>query len=263
MPLFLYHMHPFLLAVLVVTVMEFLSLLGLILVRRFVCPYLKFHDGLNDAISGTVQVIGVFYGITVGLISVGVWDTYSQASSLCSMEASAIGSLYRDVSTLPEPSRTKLQTTLRTYTEGIIEKAWPIQRRDGSITKVLVPTLDEFQAELGAFEPKTDGERARYAETLRAYNHMIEQRRLRVDAVGNGLSDIMWGVILVGAAISMVVTFLFHVEDFKMHAILVGLMGGFLGIVFFMIITNDKPFVGYAGIPPTSYQIVLDVIRKG
>jgi len=27
-----------------------------------------------------VQAIGVFYGITVGLIAVGVWNTYSNAS---------------------------------------------------------------------------------------------------------------------------------------------------------------------------------------
>ena len=123
MPVWAYHTSPFLLALLMVIVIETLSLIGLLLTRRYILPRFHFHDGVNDAISGTVQSIGVFYGITVGLIAVGVWNTYSNASDLVSREAAAIGSLYRDVSGYPTPQREELRAKLRDYTVFTIEKA--------------------------------------------------------------------------------------------------------------------------------------------
>ena len=74
MPSWIYEMSPLYLAILMIASIEAASLVGLFIVRRLVLPRLRLHDGVNDAISGTVQAIGVFYGITVGLIAIGVWD---------------------------------------------------------------------------------------------------------------------------------------------------------------------------------------------
>src|SRR5215210_3164432 len=98
MPQWAYEISTLKLALIMVVTVEAVSLIGLHLARRYVLPRLRFHDGVNDAISGTVQAIGVFYGITVGLIAVGVWNTNSNAADLVSKEAAAIGGLYRDVS---------------------------------------------------------------------------------------------------------------------------------------------------------------------
>jgi hypothetical protein len=70
----------------------------------------------------------------------------------------------------------------------------------------------------------------------------------------------MWAVIWVGAAISIGVAYLYKIDDAKLHAVLVALMGGFLAIVLFMILINDKPFYGYVAISPEPYQLVLDRI---
>src|ERR1700749_3787446 len=110
-------------------VIEIISLVGLLLARPFVVPRLRYHDGVNDAISGTVQAIGVFYGITVGLIAVAVWNTNSNAAELVSKEAASIGAVYRDVGGYPEPSRGKLREGLREYTVFVIEQAWPAQQK--------------------------------------------------------------------------------------------------------------------------------------
>src|SRR5438552_13690345 len=128
MPIWLYEVRPIYTALILVVLIETLSMIGLALARRFVIPRVHYHDGANDAVSGTVQAIGVFYGITVGLIAVGVWNTNSNASELVSKEATSIAALYRDVSGYPEPQRTKLQAGLRGYTHQVIEQAWPAQR---------------------------------------------------------------------------------------------------------------------------------------
>ena len=44
-------------------------------------------------------------------------------------EAAAVGALYRDVSSFPDPNRTELQSDLRQYARQVIDVAWPQQRR--------------------------------------------------------------------------------------------------------------------------------------
>ena len=201
MPIWLYEMSSLRAALLLVAFVELVSLIGLFAARRFVIPKFHYGDGINDAISGTVQAIGVFYGITVGLIAVGVWNTHTGAAGLVSSEASSIGTLYRDVSGYPSPLREELRREVRGYTVFVINDVWPAQK-EGRIPQGGTAILDEFQASLYSFEPTTQGQMALHSETLRAYNTLLEYRRLRIDAVNIGLSNTMWAVIWLGALIS-------------------------------------------------------------
>ena len=238
---------------------EALALIGLVLVRRFLIPRLHYHDGANDAVSGTVQAIGVFYGITVGLIAVGVWNTNSNASDLVSKEAASIGSLYRDVSAYPSPVRDELRSKLKEYTLYVINEAWPAQQKGyGQHITGGVKILDDFQSTLYSFQPANMSQAALHSETLQAYNTLLEYRHLRIDAVGGGLSMVMWSVIWVGAAISIGIAYFFNIPDLKLHAILIILMGGFLAMVLFMIVINDKPFYGAVSISSDPYKLILE-----
>jgi hypothetical protein len=257
MPIWLYEIPPRYAALIMVFFVEALSLIGLALARRFLLPRFHYSEGINDAVSGTVQAIGVFYGITVGLIAVAVWNTNATATDLVSKEASAIGGVYRDVGGFPSPLREELRSKLGEYTAFVIERDWPAQR-EGKILDGGTIILNDFQTKLFSYEPATPGQVELHSEALHAFNVLADCRRLRLNAVDGGLSGTMWAVIWVGAAISIGVAYLFNIQDPKMHAVLVALMGGFLAMVLFMIVINDKPFYGSASISPGSYQMLLD-----
>lgn len=259
MPIWIYYIPTWLLAPTMVLTLAGASLFGLFVVRRYVLPRLHFHDGVNDAVSGTVQAIGVFYGITVGLIAVGVWNSYSTVADLGPQESAQIAALYRDVSSYPEPARGVLQAELRDYTTAIVQKAWPGYQH-GIVVDADRNALDGFQATLTAFEPATEGQKLLHAEALHGFNQLIEYRRLRLDAVGGGLSGVMWFVIWFGAVVTIAVGYFFSIEDPKLHGILIGLTAAFLGIVLFLIVVNDRPFVGDTGIRPDAYQALLDTL---
>lgn len=262
MPIWLYEVPPLVSALILITFIEFVSLAGLFLCRRFLLHRFHYGEGINDAISGTVQAIGVFYGITVGLIAVGVWNTNTAAADLVSREASAIGALYRDVSGYPSPLREELQAKLREYTLFTINEAWPSQQR-GENNFRGTPIMNEFQAKLYTFQPANESQVALHDETIRAYNKLIDFRQLRIDAVNSGLSSTMWAVIWIGAAISIGVAYLYQIIDAKLHAVLIFLMAGFLALVLFMITINDRPFYGKNGISATPYQLILDRLMNG
>jgi hypothetical protein len=262
-PLWVYELPPALAAVVIALAVETVALVGLLLARRFVVPRLRYGIEVHEAVSGTVQAIGVFYGITVGLIAAGVWGTYANASELVSKEATSIAVLHLDIKGYPLPLRDELRADLRRYTSFVIEEAWPAQRegRGQSLTKGL-DIINDFQSKLYAFEPSTPGQAALHAETLKAYNHLIENRRLRIDAVSSGLSPVMWAVIWVGAVISIGVAYFYKIEDPKLHAVLISLMGGFLALVLFMITINDRPFYGRASVTSDPYKLILNRINR-
>ena len=161
----------------------------------------------------------------------------------------------------PEPIRTDLQKLLSDYTEQVINGAWPLIRR-GKIPTAGLEYMSRFQAVLVKFEPRTEGEKILHAETLRAYNQLIQSRRLRLDAVSTGLPGVMWAVIVIGAFISLSASFFFKVADARLHIIEVLLLAVFVGLVIFMILVLDRPFRGDLGIRADPYQLVYDQLMK-
>jgi Protein of unknown function (DUF4239) len=237
------------------------AIAGLLLVRRLVLPRLRINAEDAEFGGAMVQSVMVFYGLAVALIAVSVFQTYSDVAKINSQEATAIAALYRDVSGYPEPTRSQLQKELREYVDYIIHEAWPLQQR-GKTPERGIERMNRFQAILIGTEPTTEGWKLLHAETLRAYNTMIQARRLRLDAVGTGLPIVMWVVIVLGAVISLSTSFFFKIEDVRLHGILVTLLAMFIGLVIFLVVALDRPFRGDLGLRSDPYQLIYDQLMK-
>lgn len=215
----------------------------------------------EDAFTGNMmQAVMIFYGLVVALIAVSVWQTYTDAGRIVSEEATALGTLYRDVSTYPEPTRSQLQRHLREYLDYIIHDAWPLQGQ-GKVPSGGVEQINHFQTELAAFEPVSEGQKVLHGETFRAYNHLIEARRLRLDAVLTGLPGMLWWLVVIGAIANLASTFFFRVNG-TLHGIQSVALAVLVGLIIFMILALDRPFRGELGLRPVPYQLIRDQLMN-
>jgi len=237
------------------------GIVGLWIVRRYVLPRLRSQDSNSDFTGAMLQAVMVFYGLAVALIAVSVWQGYSDAAKVSSQEATAAATLYRDLGGYPEPARSQLQKQLRDYVNQIIHQAWPMQQR-GQIPTAGVEIMNRFQAMHMSFEPTTEGQKILHAETLSAYNQLIQARRLRLDAVQARLPGVLWFVIVVGAVINLSLSFFFRIEDCWFQRIQVIFLAVFIGLVIFLIFAFVRPFRGELGLRPDSYQLVYDHLMK-
>jgi hypothetical protein len=245
----------------ILAVLCLFAVFGSLLVRRRVLPRLHVDGGDSEFTGSMMQSVMVFYGLAVALIAVTVFETYSDTTKVVTGEATALNALYRDVTSYPEPIRSRLQAELREYTRYVIDEAWPLQQR-GQVPSGGIERMTHFQAILVSFEPTTEGQKLMHGETLRAYNLLIQSRRMRLDAVGTGLPKVMWAVIILGAFISLTSSFFFKVEDARLHIFEVLLLAVFIGLVIFMILSLDRPFRGDLGIGAEPYQLVYDQLMK-
>jgi len=258
---FLYDLPLWLVGVVLVVVLCSLAVLGLRFARRRILPRFQVADEDGHFISTMVHSFMVFYALTVAMIAITVWETYDAAAKVASGEATALGTLYRDVSAYPAPTQAQLQDALRGYTEHVMQVAWPEQHR-GLVPRGGVDRIDQFLKLLTSFEPDSEGEKILHAETLRAFNQLSDARRMRLDAVQTALPGLLWTVIFLGAALGVAGSYFFRVKDPRLHRNLVVLLTTLIAMVIFVVFAFDRPFRGDMGIKAEPYQLVYDQLMR-
>lgn len=245
-----------------ITVAAFLAfgLLGIVATRGIVrrTPH---AGGENDIVGFYFAAVVGFYGITLGLISVGVWQAFSDAESKTTLEAAAIESLYRDFTAYPEPPRKALQQSLFDYTRHVIDVAWADQRA-GRPPSGGTEKMNAIQDVFYPFEPQTQGQAALHREALSQFNKLSELRRLRVLSASGGLPVMMWWVVVLGAATSIALTWLFKVESLRRHLVLTGAYSALIGLLIFLVAALDNPYRGEYSVGADAFELVLDRMQK-
>jgi hypothetical protein len=237
------------------------AIIGLLVTRQIVYRFLGSPFINNESIEPFYSGALVFYGIMLGLITVATWEHFTEVEDIVSAESVSLAVLYRDVSGYPEPIRTELQNHIRDYTRFIIDEVWPAQAR-GVILTEGVTRMNAFQEALLAFEPVTEGQKILHAEAFKAYNEMIEQRRLRIETITGNIPATMWVVVVIGGFVIIGLAYTFRVDDLKLHAFLVGTIAILIGMLVFVIYTLESPYRGDVSIQPDSYQLVLDTLMQ-
>ena len=252
----LLHLPPWLFGFVIVTAFILVAVAGLALFNRLIRDRVKLTEAMNNDIIFFASAISVFYSLTVGLIAVGVWRTYTEDSSIVSEEATAIGCFYRDITGYSEPTRSRLQHELRAYVDFLINVAWPKQRKEIA-TDEATRMLTNLEREMLTYEPTTPGQQILHAQAMSQYNAIAGLRRKRLHAIGAGLPSVMWSVVLLGAAIVIGVTYLLRVERHVQY-ILTGCLAMFIGLVVFVIASLDRPLSGPLAIDSKPFEIVRD-----
>ena len=247
---------PWLFGIVIVSAFVLVALTGLVIFRRITAGRVHFTQQSNNDVIFFASAISVFYSLIVGLIAVGVWRAYTDAQSIVSEEATAIGCFYRDITGYPEPTRGALQHEVHDYVQFLIEVAWPAQQR-GQATTEATRRLTKLEQDLVNFEPQTPGQQILHGQALHEYNEIAGLRRKRLHAIGSGLPSVMWNVVLIGAALVIGVTYLLQIHD-RAQYLLTACLAMFIGLVVFVIASLDQPLSGPLAIDSKPYRIVRD-----
>lgn len=256
----IYHLPIWLSFILVNLIFVLGAIGGIFLFKNFVKKSWKGHDN-NDQIAFYLSAVGVFYGITLGLIAAGVWQNFNDAEEKVNQEASACAAMYRDISSFPAHEATVLQFKLKKYVHYVIYKAWYLHKNGISKTNGTA-LLTDFQNRLYSFEPQTKREEIIFAEALSQFNKLTQLRRQRLQAVNEGMNSVVWNVIVLGAVLTLLICSLFNIKSLKLHIIMNAIIGLVIGSLIHLIIMLDNPFRGGISITPEAFEQVYNDLMK-
>lgn len=247
---------PWLFALLTVAGFNAIALCGLVCTRRFGQSLGLYTFIDNNAVSAIFQAVLVMYAIALGLIAVASWGNASSAAATASEEASHIATVYRTLGGYPQPLQDDLRDSVVRYAQTIIETAWPAQRR-GEVTEAGIEIILHLWKQITHFEPVTDGQHVVHGQVLDGFNKLVEFRRRRIEATSYAVPGTLWGVVLIGAAVSIFGSYLFNIQSLSVHGLLTILLTTMIALLVFFIATTDHPYSGSNAIEPTAYEIVL------
>jgi hypothetical protein len=237
-----------------VAIATLIACLGLLVVNRFVD--VKSRKAHNDAAQAFIAVIGTAYAVLVAFIAVAAWQAFTDASKATTEEANFIGNLYQDTAGLHDAQAQSIRNDVKLYLNQVIKREWPIQRR-GEIDRVGHPTLARIHHTIVEINPATPGEAVVQAELLRTMNELYNARRERQLAAQGALPPVVWWIIALGTAITILYTYIFGVDDIRMHLVMTGTMTAALALVIVLIVSLDRPFRGDLSIGTDAYDNML------
>lgn len=243
-------------AIIVGVIFMVISSIGTICFHIFIRKRFNISISFNELIGITLDGFLALYGILLGLLAVGAYENLNSMNDIVSKEASNISVIYRDFSGYPEPIRGELEEQLHNYAHEIVHRSWPEQARH------IIPTgeakyIDKLFDILVSFKPKDKGEEILHAQTLDQFNKLMESRRGRIDSLDSKIPDILWWLVIMGAAITMLLICLLNYELVP-HILFGAILSFYVGAMIAVIASMDSPFVGANSIDPQSIQKVID-----
>ena len=231
-----------------------LSMIGPVLVRRYVAL-----DRLttNNEIAGfKFATVGVLYAVLLAFVIIVVWEKFSDAEVNVVHEAGAAENLYRLSEGLDDFSGADLRKSIATYLKAAMDDDWPAM--DKALVNAGGPAkqaLDAIYRMLAVVNDQRN--RAVVTEIFSQLDRMTEARRSRLIAAEGAVPNVIWLVLLGGAAVTISFTFFFGTESLRAQTMMTGLLAVLIFSELLVVIAIDRPFTGTVRVQPTALAEVL------
>ncbi len=215
----------------------------------------------NDVIGWHVSVLGTTYAVIIGFMLYAVWTTYQNAEVNADNEANSLVSLYRLADGLPVAQRGQVHQLVRDYVNKVIDEEWPAMSK-AQFIPAGQNVVQQLWTVVNGVKPVTFGEQTSMNLTLTELSTMTEYRRVRQLQSESGLPRILWIVLLIGGAITVLSSCLFGTANFKLHCVQVFLLTLLLSLALVAIADIDRPFQGAVHVSTRGFERARDTMTQ-
>ncbi|MGE0042931.1 MAG: DUF4239 domain-containing protein [Vicinamibacterales bacterium] len=211
----------------------------------------------NDVAGFVFASIGVLYGVLLGFAVLVVWEEFNAARANASHECVAAVALSRDLDAYPRPEATApVRAALLEHVRLIVTVEYPMLARAVESAETTA-AAEQIWKSLDTLQPQNAWEQSIYDHVLDRLNEMSEARATRLEDARNEVPSVLWIAIIGGGLLTVGFTCLFGTENVKAHAVMVVLLAALIGLVVYVTVELDHPFVGTVSIQPEGCDRLL------
>jgi hypothetical protein len=204
------------------------------------------------------SVGGTLYAVLLGLVVVDAMQTFETARLTTEKEADALANVYLLAERLPAEKATPIQALCKAYAADVITTEWPLlaeSRFDAEAFSLAYRLMQEVVD----FEPVTENLKAVYPLLLAQTLELRDQRRTRTNMALHGLPTVEWLVLCTGAVITVVFTFFFRLESYRIQLAMTGMVALLIALNLYLVVLFAYPFSGDMRVAPYPFVANLKI----
>lgn len=240
------------------SILLFVSLCALFLIKRFMPLHLRYQE--NAVISSTSAMVIVIYGVLAGFATLYLINYSNFASDAWQREADTVANINREAQVLSDPLQKKVISALGNYVDEVLNVEWPLMNQDKPVVSRGDYYIQQLTQNLVHTNVTATMESAVIRDLMTHVSNLYDARQNRIQASYTTLATPVWVVIIIGTILTLCVSYIFGV-NFNLHIFVVLAATLMTACVLFLLISLDKPFVGQFAVGPEAMQYVLQTIQ--
>jgi len=218
-----------------------LAIAGCIAIRR---RYPALADGDHREVAGVVVgIFGGIYGIVLAFVIVVLWEGFQESHALASTEPTELSQMVRATRAFPPEAEFGMREAIQAYVHAVVNDEWEMMSR-GKKSPAASAGLDNMYAALQAYEPSSASESSFYDEAVSALTAVTSTRRARLEASSQTLPGLFQALVVGGAVVVVVMTYLLDVRSQALHLTFVGAVSALVGFNLLLVVVLSHPFAG-------------------
>jgi len=209
----------------------------------------------NELIGWQLSILGTTYAVILGFMMYTVWTDFGAADANVDQEASALSNVYALAAGLPEPQRSQMKNLARSYADAAINVDWP-EMEQGHTPRATVDINDRMWTTLMSLQSNSPTEVMAEDHSLSELSALTAHRRMRLLQSEGRLPGVLWCVLLVGGALTIVSSSMFGSESPRLHAWQVFAFSLLIALALVAIANINRPFQGSVRIDDLAFERV-------
>jgi hypothetical protein len=232
-----------------------LAMMGPFLVRlRIRLAHLR---GNNEVAGFKFAVIGVLYAVLLAFVVIISWERFYDAERALAREAGAAATIYRLCPGLDESSCVAVHENLAAYLRSVLADDWPAMVRGRSST-VTTRLLSDLYAVMVRYRHADLHDSDVQKEMLSELDEMTRARRERLVMAEGTVPEVLWFVLLLGAALTISFTFFFGTENLIAQSLMTGILAAIIFSAVLVVVALDRPYTGAIVVSKGGIRAVLE-----
>lgn len=207
----------------------------------------------NELIGSQLSILGTTYAVILGFMLYTVWTSLAEADLNADLEADAIVNIYRLADVLPEPQSTQLQNLARSYAHVAVNKDWPEMARNEMPEESETINADMWKT-VTSVRPTSLTESTAQNHLLSELSSLNDHRLNRLAQSSTRLPKVLWCVLLIGGALTIMAACTFGHQSVKLQALQIFSLSLLVSLSLVAIADIHRPFHGLIHVRDTAFQ---------
>lgn len=237
-----------------------ISVLGLLVARNWLDKYhpeLKTQHDITDPYS---QFVAMLFAVLLGFMVADSMQRFGVARETVQLEASNLANIFRLAEGLPKENENRLRDLCMQYAVEVVNDEWPMlaMHKDSPKAWLIYRKLWNLCT---TYEPVTQRQSNTQQSLMQAMQELGNGRRMRVEALHSGLPLVLWIVLFIGGAATIVFTYFFAADNLKIQIIMVAMVSLVICLNLFLLATYDDPFNGDVKVTPSAFETQINLFK--